>query len=48
MDSAALGGSHGYMDEIVSVLHDLKEEVNRKNGFREDPENSGFHEPSAA
>ncbi len=26
-------GGHGYMDEIVSVLHDLKEEVNRKDGF---------------
>lgn len=23
----------GYIDEIMSVLHDLKEEVNRKNGF---------------
>jgi hypothetical protein len=24
---------HGYITEIMSVLHDLKEEVNRKNGF---------------
>ncbi len=35
--SMAIGGCHGYMDEIVSVLHDLKEEVNRKNGFGDLP-----------
>ena len=33
VDRSALSGSYGYMDEIVSVLHDLKEEVNRKSGF---------------
>ena len=33
MLASSSGSSHGYMDEIVSVLHDLKEEVNRKNGF---------------
>ncbi|MEN8190070.1 MAG: AAA family ATPase [Thermodesulfobacteriota bacterium] len=32
-----LAGSHGYLDEIVSVLHDLKEEVNRKTGFKNLP-----------
>ncbi|MEN8200850.1 MAG: ATP-binding protein, partial [Thermodesulfobacteriota bacterium] len=33
MSKSSMGTAHGYMDEIVSVLHDLKEEVNRKNGF---------------
>ncbi|MBU0947036.1 MAG: ATP-binding protein [Proteobacteria bacterium] len=33
----ALGNAHGYMDEIVSVLHNLKEEVNRKSGFNDLP-----------
>ncbi len=33
----ALGSSYGYMDEIVSVLHNLKEEVNRKSGFNDLP-----------
>lgn len=33
LESTSGAGSHGYMNEIVSVLHDLKEEVNRKNGF---------------
>ena len=37
MTSQALGNSHGYMDEIVSVLHNLKEEVNRKSGFHDLP-----------
>jgi hypothetical protein len=32
-----MGVLHGYMDEIVSVLHDLKEEVNRKSGFNDLP-----------
>ncbi|MBU0961942.1 MAG: ATP-binding protein, partial [Proteobacteria bacterium] len=37
MNGQALGHSHGYMDEIVSVLHNLKEEVNRKSGFNDLP-----------
>lgn len=33
LEMTSLKDTHGYMNEIVSVLHDLKEEVNRKNGF---------------
>ncbi|MBA3007291.1 MAG: AAA family ATPase [Proteobacteria bacterium] len=32
-----LAGAYGYLDEIVAVLHDLKEEVNRKTGFHNLP-----------
>lgn len=36
-DYAGAEESNGYFDEIISVLHDLKEEVNRKNGFNNLP-----------